>query len=575
MVSAVPGHRTGDKPTHAMVLSGEPTLRGRGVCVPALEPRGEGEGAPTKCQDFKPDLGNSAVRHYRGASENVAMVEMRSQLAIERTGLVTLHLQPARRSSIPTRGRLGESLATINKFDKPLEEATTSSLEALKAYTEARRVQSEKGEAEAIPLLKHAVELDPNFALAYVDLGIFYNFQTNLAAENLTRAYELRERVSEREKLYIAASYYANVTREQEKAVQQYELWIQEYPRDDEAYNDLAVIYDLLGQREKGTGGYQQALALDPDNGVTAANLAQNYIALNRLDEAKITVDRALAHKSDYPGLHDVLYTLNFLQNDIAGMQQQLAWAMGKPGAEDAALMQQADTEAYHGRFQKAREFTRQAIESAKHSDAKEMAAFYQARAALREGFVGNSVQAHQAAIAALALTSGRFVKSIAAQTLALAGDATQAQKLADDLNRNSPLDTMLQGYGLPTIRADIELHRGNPSKAIELLNVARPYELGGPGIMVPVYSRGVAYLQTRNGPEAAREFQKMLDHRTMMGNATISALTHLGLARAHVLEGNISTARSAYQDFFALWKDADPDIPILKQAKAEYAKLQ
>ncbi len=484
-------------------------------------------------------------------------------------------LQALGQAATTLRATLGESLATVNKFDKPLEEATTSSLEALKAYTEARRVQSEKGEAEAIPLLKHAVELDPNFALAYVDLGIFYNFQTTLAAENLTRAYELRERVSEREKLYISSSYYANVTWELEKAVQQYELWIQEYPRDEEAYNDLALIYDLLGRYEKATSGYQQALALNPDNGATYTNLAQNYIALNRLDEAKVTVDQALERKLEYPGLHDTLYTLNFLQNDTAGMQQQLAWAMGKPGAEDAALMQQAETEAYHGRFQRAREFTRQAIESAKRSDAKETAAFYQARAGVREGLVGNSAQAHQDAVAALALSPGILVKVSAAQTLALAGDATQAQKLADDLNHNFPLDTVLQGYGLPIIHANIELHGGNPSKAIEFLDVTRPYELGGPGIMMPVYIRGVAYLRTRNGPEAAREFQKMLDHRTMIGNATTSALTHLGLARARVLEGNVSAARSAYQDFFALWKDADPDIPILKEAKAEYEKLQ
>ena len=484
-------------------------------------------------------------------------------------------LQALGQAATTLRAGLGESLASINKFDKPLEEATTSSLEALQAYTEARRVQGQKGEAEAIPLLKHAVELDPNFALAYVDLGIFYNLQMNLAAENLRKAYELRERVSEREKLYISSSYYTTVTGEREKAVQQYELWIQEYPRDEEAYNDLAVDYELLGQREKATSGYQQALALNPDDGVTSANLAQNYIALNRLDEAKVTVDQALARKSEYPGLHDVLYTLSFLQNDMAGMQQQVAWAMGKPGAEDAALMQQADTEAYHGRFQKAREFTHQAIESAKRSDAKEVAAFYQARAAVREGLVGNSAQAHQAAIAALALSSGRLVKGTAARALAMAGDTSQAQQLADDLNRNSPLDTLVQGYSLPVIRADIELHRGNPSKAIEFLNVARPYDLGGPGIMTPVYTRGVAYLGTRNGPEAAREFQNILDHRTMTGNAMTSALTHVGLARTRVLEGNTSAARSAYQDFFALWKDADPDIPILKEAKAEYAKLQ
>jgi serine/threonine protein kinase/Flp pilus assembly protein TadD len=484
-------------------------------------------------------------------------------------------LQALGQAATTLRATLGESLATINKFDKPLEEATTSSLEALKIYTEARRVQGQKGEAEAIPLLKHAVELDPNFALAYVDLGIFYNFETNLAAESLRKAYELRERVSEREKFYISATYYTTVTGELEKAVQQYELWIQEYPRDQEAYDDLAVAYVILGQPEKATPAFQQALALNPDDGVVAANLAQNYIALNHLDEAKVTIDRALGSKSDYPGLHDTLYTLSFLQNDVAGMQQQLAWAMGKPGAEDAALIQQADTEAYHGRFQKAREFTRQAIESAKRSDAKETAAFYQARAGVREGLVGNSAQAHQDAVAALALSPGILVKSIAAQTLALAGDATQAQKLADDLNHNFPLDTLIQGYGLPIIHANIELHRGNPSKAIEFLDVTRPYELGGPGIMIPVYIRGVAYLRTRNGPEAAREFQRMLDHRPMMSNTLICPITRLGLARARVLEGNTSSARSAYQDFFALWKDADPDIPILKEAKAEYEKLQ
>ena len=511
-------------------------------------------------------LGLKAVNCQTGESLGSAEEEADSREKV---------LQALGRAATTLRARLGESLVTMNKFDKPLEEATTSSLEALKAYTEARRVQGEKGEAGAIPLLEHAVELDPNFALAYVDLGIFYNLQTTLAAENLTKAYELRERVSEREKLYISSSYYATVTGELEKAVQQYELWIQEYPRDEEPYNDLAVVYDRLGQREKATNGYQQALALNPDDGVTATNLAQNFIALNRLDEAKSTVDQALARKSEYPGLHEVLYTLSFLQNDKDGMQQQVAWAMGKPGAEDAALMQQADTEAYHGRFQKAREFTRQATESAKRSDAKEMAAFYQARAAVREGLVGNSEQARQGASAALILSSGRIVKEIAARAMAMAGDITQAQKLVDDLKRNFPLDTFVQGYSVPIIRAEIELHHGSPSQAIEFLNVARPYELGGPGTMTAVYIRGVAYLGTGNGPEAAQEFQKMLDHRTMTGNAPTSALKHLGLARARVLEGNIPAARSAYQDFFALWKDADPDIPILKQAKGEYAKLQ
>ena len=510
-------------------------------------------------------IGLKAVNCHTGDSMGSAEAEADSREKV---------LQALGKAATKLRARLGESLATISKFDKPLEEATTSSLEALQAYTQARRVQGEKGEAEAIPLLKHAVELDPNFALAYVDLGIFYSFQTNLAADNLRKAYELRERVSEREKRYISATYYSTVTGELEKAVQQYELWIREYPRDEEAPNDLAVAYDLLGQREKTTRLYQQALALNPIDGVVSTNLAQNYIALNRLDEAKATVDQALSRKLDYPGLHEVLYTLSFLQNDAAGMQQQLAWAMGKPGAEDAALMQQADTEAYHGQIQKAREFTRQAIESAKRRDAKEVAAFYQARAAAREGLVGNSAQARQAAVAALALSSGRLVKTAAARALALAGDAIQAQKLVDDLNYNFPLDTLVQGYALPVVRANIELDHGNPSKAIEFLNVARPYEFGGPGIMNPAYTRGVAYLRNRNGSEAAREFQSMLDHRTMIGNATTSALAHLGLARARVLEGNISAARSPYQDFFALWKDADVDTPILKEAKAEYVNL-
>jgi len=484
-------------------------------------------------------------------------------------------LQALGKAATTLRASLGESLATISKFDKPLDEATTSSLEALQAYTQARRVQGEKGEADAIPILKHAVELDPNFALAYVDLGIFYNLQTSLAAENIRKAYELRDRVSERERLYISATYYTTVTGELERAVQEYELWIQEYPRDEEAHNDLAVAYDSLGQREEATGEYRQALALTPGDGVILTNLAQDYVDLNRLDESKATIDQAISRKLEYPGLHEVLYTLAFLQNDSAGMQQQLAWATGKPGAEDVALMQQSDTEAYHGRLQKAREFTRQAMESAKRSDAKEMAAFYEARGAIREGLVGNRAQAHQEAVDALTLSSGHLVKVAAARALALAGDIAEAQKIADDLNHAFPLDTLTQTHALPIIRAELELHRGNPSKAIEVLNMARAYELGTPGIMASVYVRGVAYVRAGNGPEAAREFRRMLDHRTMIGNATTSALAYLGLARARVLEGNVSAARSSYLDFFALWKDADQDIPILKEAKGEYAKLR
>jgi serine/threonine protein kinase/Flp pilus assembly protein TadD len=274
-------------------------------------------------------------------------------------------LQTLGKATTILRARLGESLATIQKFDKPLEEATTSSLEALKAYTEARKVQGEKGEDAAIPLLKRAVELDPNFALAYVDLGIFYNLQTTLAVQNLRKAYELRDRVSEREKFYISASYYL-VTGELEKAIPEYELWIKEYPRDAEAQNDLGVVYSVLGHYDRAAAQIKKSLAISPDDGVTYANLAGQYIALDRLDEARATVDEALARKLEYPGLHEALYNLSFLQNDGVGMQKEFAWAMGTPGAEDAALMNQADTEAYHGRLQQAREFTRRATDSAK-----------------------------------------------------------------------------------------------------------------------------------------------------------------------------------------------------------------
>ena len=487
-------------------------------------------------------------------------------------------LQTMGKAATALRGKLGESLATIQKFDKPLEEATTSSLEALKAYTEARKVQGEKGEEEAIPLLKHATELDPNFALAYVDLGIFYSGlgQISLSRENLRKAYELRDRVSEREKFYISATYYSNATGEIEKAVQQYELWIKEYPRDEEAHNDLGVSYGFLGQYDKGAAEIRDALALDPNNGVMLANLAGYYVSLNRLDEAKAIVDQALARKLDYPGLHGILYILYFLQNDTTGMQRQLDWAMGKPGTEDTALFEQAaNTEAYHGRLEKAREFARRAAESAQHNDAKERAAFYIARTGLWEANFGSAAKARQAVTEALTLAPGLRTRIVAARTLALTGDAAQAQKLADKLSHDFPLDTMIQNYALPTIRAKIALANGDAIKAIEVLQAANSYELGGVGTMAPVYTRGLAYLRARNGVAAAGEFQKMLDHRAMLGNDSHAALARLQLGRANVMEGDTAKARTAYQDFFALWKDADPDIPILMEAKAEYAKLK
>jgi eukaryotic-like serine/threonine-protein kinase len=473
------------------------------------------------------------------------------------------------------RSKLGESLASIEKFDKPLEDATTSSLEALKAYSQARRIQAQKGDTEAIPFLKRAVELDPNFAVAYSLLGMSYRNlgQTSLAIGNLKKAYELRERVSEREQFHIATWYYERATGELEKAKQQSQLWIENYPRDVDAHLNLGWFSGALGQFEEAATSYREALRLDPYNAKGYANLADTYLRLNRLDEAKAAIDEALAHKLDYARMHDKMYALAFLRGDVAGMQQQVAWAMGKPGMEDDFLSLQFHTEVYYGRLQKGRELTRRAVDSAKRNNNKELAALAELDLAIEEALSGNAPQARQAVTVALASASGRDVQMIAALTLAMAGDAASAQKLGDKLNKDFPLDTMIQGCWLPAIQAEIELSRGNAVKAIELLQTTSPHELGM--WLYPAYIRGLAYLRAAKADAAATEFQKILDHRGLLGNSQRISLAHLGLARAHVLSQDTAKARSAYQDFLELWQDADPDIPILKEAKAEYAKLQ
>jgi serine/threonine protein kinase/tetratricopeptide (TPR) repeat protein len=481
------------------------------------------------------------------------------------------------------RGKLGESLASIQKFDKPLEEATTSSLEALQAYSEGIRQENEKGDAAAAPYYKHAVELDPNFAGAYAVLAVRYaNLgQASLAIANSRKAYELRDRVSQREKYYISAQYYTYVTGEVEKAIEQYELWIQNYPRDAIPYTNIGVSYSTEAQYEKSAAQTREALRIDPNNVLAYTNLGQDYLALNRRDEAKATFEQAAANHLDDPYLHLNMYYLAFLQGDVAAMQQQVSWAMGKPGTEDLLVSAHSDTEAYHGRLTKARDLSQRAVDLAKSNDATETAAIWEVSQALREAEFGNAVRARQFASAALALAPlGRDVQLLAALALARAGDTVPAQKFADKINNEFPLSTVLQRYWLPTVQADIELVHGSAAEALEALRAASAYELGDPpqfqpGTLYPVYVRGQAYLRAANGAAAAEEFQKIIDHRGIVLNLPLGALAHVGLARAYALSGDTAKSKAAYQDFFALWKDADPDIPILKEAKAEYAKLQ
>ncbi len=484
----------------------------------------------------------------------------------------------------PSGARSGESLASVQKFDVPIE-ATTPSLEALKAFSMGTITARTKGAEASIPFFKRALELDPNFAVAYVGLGVSYNNlgQTSLSAENLKKAYALRDRVSEHEKYRIAALYYQFGPGDLEQARQAYEIWTQAYPREHSAPNNLGAIYVVLGQYEKAVAKFRDAVRLSPD-AITYANLLGVNIFLDHLDEAEATAKEAQIKVPDDPQLHSLLYLFAFLRNDMPGMAQRVAWSEGKPGVEDVMLAYEADTAGYSGRLGKARELSQRAVASAEHAEEKETAAEYEAVAGLREALFGNPTEARERAKAALALSTGRDAQYGAALALALAGDAGRAQALAHDLAKRFPEDTVVRFNYLPTIHAQLALtgnDRAKSPKAVEALQAAAPYELGQPGsgsvtfALYPVYVRGEAYLAAHEGSEAAAELQKILGHRGVVANEPIGALAHLGLARAYALQGDAAKARAAYNDFFTLWKDADPDIPILTQAKAEYAKLQ
>ena len=386
-------------------------------------------------------------------------------------------------AAVSLRGKLGESLSSVQKYATPLEEATTPSLEALKAYSLGRKTRHAKGDTAALPFYKRAVELDPNFAMAYAAMSAAYGNlnEAGRAAENARKAYELREKVSERERFSIEANYYMYATGELEKAAQVYELWQQTYPRDYVPYANLGFIYGCLGNWEKALEEAREAMRLEPNDVINYLNLGGAYASLNRLDEAEAVYKQAEERKLEGESLLANRYQLAFLKGDTAQMAQLVAAAMGKPGTEDVLLASQADTEAWYGKLKNARELTRRAMDSAQHNDAKETAATYQAAAALREVESGNREQARADADAAVKLAPNRDVRAMAALALARAGDTAGAEKLAAELDKTFPLDTLVQRYWLPTIRAAVALQRKDPNRAVELLKVASTIELGQP----------------------------------------------------------------------------------------------
>jgi len=478
------------------------------------------------------------------------------------------------------RNKLGESLASVQRYDAPAESVTTPSLAALKAYSLGYQAMIVKSDwPAAIPLFQRAISLDPNFAMAYARIGTCYSnlYDTVHAAESVRRAYELRERASEREKLYIASHYELFVTGNLEAARKVYELSAQTYPRD-VPLNNLGLIYSELGDFDKALAAFEKVLRVSAGTGNRYANLVSGYLQVNRLDEAKAAAREAYAHSIDSPEIHLNLYWVDFLQHDAAGMERETAGMMGKPGYEDQMLNHESDTALYFGQLAKARVLTRRAIESAQRGDEKEAAALYQAQGAVREALVGNMEQAKQQAHAALVLSKARDVEALSAIALGMAGDSAQAMRLANNLAKRFPEDTIVQFNYLPAIHAAALLRVSDGPKATEA-QAAPPYELGGnlqtlTFVLYPVYLRGEAYLAARQGTAAAAEFQKILDHPGVVRSEPIGALAHLGLGRASVLSGDQGKAKGAYQDFLTLWKDADPDIPILKEAKAEYSKL-
>ncbi len=529
------------------------------------------------------------------------------------------------------RTELGESLATVRKLDVPLEQATTSSLEALKAYSLGQKAFNQKGPAAALPYQQRAIELDPNFAMGYAVVGNDYSdlAEPGRASDYHTKAFQLREHASEREKLTIAADYYSTITGELDRAAQTYQEETESYPRYYAAHADLGIVYAEQGQYEKATESFRQSLRIAPDSAGPYTGLGNSLISLQRFDEARQIIHQAQARKMDNYILRNALYALAFLGSDSAAMAEQQQWFAGKP-EENMGLALASDTEAYGGHLSKARELTKRAVDSAIRADSKENGAIWQENAAIARAAYGIPAEARQSAVEALKLVpTSQGVEVEAALAFAMAGDTARAESLAQDLGKRFPLDTQMQSLWLPAIQAQLALDKKNPAAALATLQAASSIELGqivfvaNISCLYHLYVRGEVYLAAGQGKEAAAEFQKIIDHSGIVWNCWTGALAHLGVARANALQAGGAAERrknaaqgvssgsrignelssgggerksaaeageqispadrdaarvralAAYKDFFTLWKDADPDIPILKQAKAEYAKLQ
>jgi len=491
------------------------------------------------------------------------------------------------------RETLGESISSVRKFDTPLAQATTPSLEALRALSIGRDAMGDGDYAAAVSWLQRAIANDPNFAVAYGGLFAAYGNlgESNLAQENAKKAYELRGETSERERLGIEAVYYWGVTGDLEKARDAYELLLRTYPRDSGAHFNLGNVYQGLGQLDEGLAQARENFRLEPNSGLDYSYLIYSLTILNRFQEAGEIETEALVKFPDLYPLRAGRYILAFLQNDTKAMAEQIRWATSKKGIEDVLLGYDSEVLAFHGQLRKAREQSRRAVVSAKEANETETAAGYQSNSALQEALFGNREDARKAVLGANRRSDGRDLQYATGLVLALVGDTEKSQSIAENLAKSFPEDTTVRFNYLPTLHAQLALNRGDTASAVASLQMTSSRELmipSGPTIdlvMLPVFVRGKAYLKAHQGSEAAVEFQKILDREGLLVFSPIRALANLYLARAYALQSHSfagpeadaakAKSRAAYERFMTLWKDADPDIPILKEAKAEYAKLQ